>query len=75
MHDPKLQQDFDRILENSQRRLKQHLAREWGPTDWAVVNRGNQRRHGRSVIRMETAPDEIANRPGIQPKATYLTGS
>jgi hypothetical protein len=74
MHDAKLQQDFDRILENSQRRLKQHLSRQWGPNDWAVVNRGNQRR-GQSVIRMETAPDEILTRPGLQPKAVYLTGS
>jgi hypothetical protein len=77
MHDPVLQQDVDRLFDASNRRLKAKLARHtWEPNDWAVINRGNQDPwHGRSVIRMETAPDEIANRPGIQPKATYLTGS
>jgi hypothetical protein len=77
MHDPVLQRDVDEIFANSNRRAKAKLDRHtWGANDWAIVNRGNQDPwHGRSVIKMERAPDEILTRPNLQPKAVYITGS
>jgi len=75
MHNRELQADFDRLLEESQRRVKQKLSSAWGPNDWAIQTRGSQDRwHGRSVIRMERAPDEILARPST-PKTVFITGS
>lgn len=71
MHDVQLQQAFDQILAESQARVRRRL----NPTGWTIDNRGNQDRwHGRSVIHLDTAPDEIIARPST-PKAVFITGS
>jgi hypothetical protein len=71
MHDEKLQQDLNLIFAEFKQRATRTLApREW-PTEWAIETRG----HRSTVRRQDAAPDEILTRPGLQPKAVYITGS